>query len=158
MGLPSPNRILRSNSMKKIYMWEPWFFIFFGVFHLHRIWALFDRESYASFWIGIMQNKGILYFLLMGILAALCITGICAFIKNKSQNYWWRWIYLFGGCYLLFDLFAIAAEIKFWGQLIDLMFDISSPYWNVIWSAFIIIGGLSFALGISLLYKRSGQK
>ena len=72
--------------MKKIYMWEPWFFILFGVFHLHRIWALVDRESYASFWIGIMQNKGILYFLLMGILAALCITGICAFIKKKSQK------------------------------------------------------------------------
>ncbi len=144
--------------MKKIYVWEPWFFIFFGVFHLHRIWALYDRRSYASFWIGIMQNKGIEYFLIMGILAALCIIGICTFIKNKGHNYWWRWIYLFGGCYLLSDLFAIAAEIKLWEQLIALMFDISSPYWNVIWSLFIIIGGLSLALGIYLLYKRSHQK
>ncbi len=47
--------------MKKIYAWEPWFFMFFGLFHLHRIWGLFDRQSYAVFWIGIMQRKGVLY-------------------------------------------------------------------------------------------------
>jgi hypothetical protein len=52
--------------MKKIHAWEPWVFIFFGLFHLHRIWALFDRASYASFWMGIMETKGVLYFLLMG--------------------------------------------------------------------------------------------
>jgi len=98
------------------------------------------------------------YFLIMGLLAALCITGIFTFIKNKSRNYWWRWIYIFGGCYLLFDLFAIAAEIKLWEQLILLMFDVSSSYWNAVWTLFVIIGGASFALGISLLYKRSGQK
>ena len=27
------------SDMKKIYSFEPWFFIFFGVFHLHRIWG-----------------------------------------------------------------------------------------------------------------------
>lgn len=32
--------------MKKIYSYEPWFFIFFGLFHLHRIWGLADRDSY----------------------------------------------------------------------------------------------------------------
>ena len=41
--------------MKKIYKWEPWFFLFFGVFHLHRIWALIDREGYASFWQKILD-------------------------------------------------------------------------------------------------------
>ena len=56
---------------KKIYAWEPWFFLFFGIFHFHRIWALIDRESYASFWLGIMENKGIEYFMIMGMLAAL---------------------------------------------------------------------------------------
>ena len=52
--------------MKKIYAWEPWFFIFFGIFHLHRIWGLFDRVSYADFWLGILENKGAFYFILMG--------------------------------------------------------------------------------------------
>ena len=41
---------------------NPGFFMFFGGFHLHRIWALFDREAYALFWMGIMQNKGIALF------------------------------------------------------------------------------------------------
>ena len=59
--------------MKKIYSYEPLFFIFFGIFHLHRIWGLVDRESYAAFWLNVMENKGIFYFLLMGILAILCI-------------------------------------------------------------------------------------
>ncbi len=45
--------------MKKIEIYEPWFFLFFGLFHLHRIWGLIDRDSYADFWIGILllQNR-----------------------------------------------------------------------------------------------------
>ena len=27
--------------LKTVHAWEPWFFLFFGVFHLHRIWARF---------------------------------------------------------------------------------------------------------------------
>ena len=52
--------------MKKIYSFEPWFFIFFGVFHFHRIWALLDRVSYASFWINIMEEKVCCTFCLWG--------------------------------------------------------------------------------------------
>ena len=114
--------------MKKIYSFEPWFFIFFGVFHLHRIWALFDRVSYASFWINIMEEKGLLYFLLMGILSVFCILGIVVFFKNLGQNFWWRWIYLFGGSYLLFDLFAIATGLSFWRNLLYAMFDVLAWY------------------------------
>lgn len=65
--------------MKKIYIYEPWFFIFFGIFHLHRIWGLFDRASYAVFWLNVMERKGLFYFVLMGILAVLCILGIITF-------------------------------------------------------------------------------
>ena len=68
--------------MKKIEMFEPWFFMFFGVFHLHRIWGLLDRKSYADFWIGIMEHKGWFYYLLMGFLAILCIFGIKTFLKT----------------------------------------------------------------------------
>ena len=67
--------------MKKIEVYEPYFFLFFGLFHLHRIWGLVDRESYASFWVGVMENKGIFYFVLMGILAVLCILGIRTFLR-----------------------------------------------------------------------------
>ena len=104
---------LKGGNHEKIYSFEPWFFIFFGVFHLHRIWALFDRVSYASFWINIMEEKGLFYFLLMGILSVFSILGIVVFFKNLRHNFWWRWIYLFGGSYLLFDLFAIATGLSF---------------------------------------------
>ncbi len=140
---------------KKIYSWEPWFFIFFGVFHLHRIWALIDRESYASFWLGVLKNKGLIYFLLMGMLSVLCILGIITFFREIRNNYWWRAVYLCGGSYLLFDLFAIATGLKFWQKLLDKMFDTSAPYWNLIWGFFILLGGLVFALGILLLRKRN---
>ena len=70
--------------MKRIYSWEPWFFIFFGLFHMHRIWAIIDRETYASFWMGIMENKGLPYYLIMGILAGLCILGIITFIRERK--------------------------------------------------------------------------
>ena len=98
---------------KKIFAWEPVFFLFFGLFHLHRIWGLIDRKTYADFWLGILENRGVFYFILMGLLAILCIAGVITFFRNRSSNYWWRWIYLFGGSYVLFDLFAIAVGLDF---------------------------------------------
>ncbi len=144
--------------MKKILAYEPWFFMFFGLFHLHRIWGLIDRISYAEFWMGLLEQKGIIYFGLMGILAVLCVLGIITFFKNRRSNYWWRWIYLFGGAYVLFDLFAIAVGLEIWHKLLLLMFDVNSQYWNAIWSMFIILGGFVFVLGIKLLIQRKRQR
>ena len=143
--------------LKKIYAWEPWFFIFFGVFHLHRIWALIDRSSYASFWLGIMNNKGAAYFILMGLLAALCVLGIITFFREIKNNYWWRFIYLGGGLYVLFDLFAIATGLKIWQKILTTMFNTQSSAWNYIWGFFILLGALVFALGIYLLRKRKTE-
>lgn len=126
----------------------------FGLFHLHRIWALIDRNSYAKFWMGVLENKGALYFALMGMLASLCIFGIATFVKNRRSNYWWRWIYLFGGIYVLFDLFAIAIGLEFWKKLLLLMFDVNSIYWNFVWIFFVMLGGFAFALGMNLLVQR----
>lgn len=140
--------------MKKIKIWEPYFFIFFGLFHLHRIWGLVDRKSYASFWIDTMEEKSVFYYLLMGILATLCILGIVTFIRNLNNNYWWRWIYIFGGGYVLFDLFAIATGLNFWHSLLLKMFDINAWYWNILWLIFIILGGVVFVLGVNLMRKR----
>ena len=139
---------------KKILIFEPCFFIFFGLFHLHRIWGLIDRNSYAEFWTGVLENKGLFYFVLMGVLAILCIWGIITFCKNWHSNYWWRWIYVFGGMYVLFDLFAIAVGLDFWNKLLLWMFDVNSPYWNIVWSFFVLLGGFVFVLGIKLLRQR----
>lgn len=142
---------------KKVFAWEPWFFMAFGIFHLHRIWGLIDRNSYAEFWVGLLNNKGALYFLLMGVLSALCILGIFTFLKNLRSNYWWRWIYLFGGAYLLFDLAAIAIGLEFWNKLLLRMFDVNSAYWNLIWLFFILIGGFAFFLGVKLKLLSQGN-
>lgn len=101
-----------------------------------------------------MKNKGIFYYFLMGVLTILCICGIITFLKNWKNNYWWRWIYLFGGSYLLFDLFAIAMGLKFWERLLLKMFDVSAPYWNMLWLSFVLLGACSFALGIRLLLQK----
>ncbi len=52
---------------KEIKVYEPVFFIFFGIFHLHRIWGLIDREAYSKFWIDVMKSKGMFYYFLMGV-------------------------------------------------------------------------------------------
>ena len=142
----------------KIKRIEPWIFLFFGGFHLHRIWGLFDRQSYAAFWLGIMSDKGPLYFLLMGILSALCIAGIVIFLTNLHANPWWRWIYPLCGGYLLFDLFAIATGWSFWHSIIESMFDISAPHWNMIWGGFVLLGCASALLGMTLLRQRAISK
>ena len=140
--------------MKKIEIYEPWVFLFFGGFHLHRIWGLFDRKSYADFWIGVMERKDWFYFLLMGLLATLCVLGIRTFLKNLYHNYWWRWVYIFGGSYVLFDLFAIATGWELWHELILKMYNINAFYWNQLWLLFILMGGAAFALGIKLIVDR----
>lgn len=141
---------------KKVLIWEPWFFMTFGLFHLHRIWGLIDRDSYAGFWVGILESKGLFYFTLMGVLAGLSVLGIFTFTKCRGNNYWWRWIYLFGGAYVLFDLYAIAAGLEFWNKLLLWMFDVDSIYWNAVWSFFVLLGGCSFLLGMKLLAQRKG--
>ena len=139
----------------KIAWYEPLFFLFFGAFHLHRVWGLADRESYAAFWLGVLTQKGPLYFGLMGLLAVLCLAGVATFFRNWGRNPWWRWIYLFGGSYVLFDLLAIAAGRSFWHSLLAWMFDVTSPCWNFLWGFFVLLGGASAALGLSLLVRRT---
>ena len=134
---------------------EPWFFLFFGLFHLHRIWALVDRESYAGFWLGVLERRGPFYFALMGVLAALCLAGLSAFFRYREEKVWWRWLYVFGGGYVLWDLFAIAAGLDFWRALLYGMFDVSSPLWNLIWGGFTALGGGVFLLGLFLLRQRT---
>ena len=107
---------------------------------------------------GILENKGVPYYATMGVLALLCVAGIVVFIRERKHNYWWRWIYIGGGSYVLFDLFAIAIGLTFWKTLLDSMFDTSSSYWNICWSLFIILGGFVFCLGISLLIKLMKDK
>lgn len=144
--------------MKRIAAFEPWFFLFFGLFHLHRIWALVDRSAYADFWMGVMVEKGAFYCILMSLLTILCLMGIGIFIKNRRQNFWWRWIYLLGGGYLLFDLFAIATGLNFWQAVLRSMFDTTAPYWNMLWVGFVLLGAVTFILGLVLLKKRNKQE
>ena len=120
----------------KIAWYEPLFFLFFGAFNLHRVWGLADRESYAAFWLGVLTQKGPLYFGLMGLLAVLCLAGVA-------------------DGYVLFDLLAIAAGLSFWHSLLAWMFDVTSPCWNFLWGFFVLLGGASAALGLSLLVRRT---
>lgn len=148
------NKLVNSMDKKsKLYWFEKDFFLFFGIFHLHRIWGLVDRSGYSSFWLSIMNNRGWLYFVLMGLLTTFCVMGIVTFVKNLGHNYWWRWIYLFGGAYLLFDLFAISVRLSFWERLLYWMYDVTNPYWNVLWGTFIGLGVFSSVIGISILRK-----
>lgn len=140
--------------MKKIEMYEPWFFIIFGVFQLHRIWGLFDRTGYAEFWMGVMEAQGVLYCTFMGIRAALCLLGIVTFFVNLHKNYWWRWVYLLGGGYVLFDLAAVSMGWKVWQELLAQMFNVNLPYWNMVWGGFIVSGGASVLLGVVLMMKK----
>ena len=95
--------------------------------------------------------------MIMGTLAFLCILGIVTFIRERNRNYIWRWICLSGGAYVLFDLYAIAAGLGFWQGLRTAMFDVTSPYWNIIWGSFVLLGTAVFVLGIRLLAERKRQ-
>ena len=133
---------------------EPCFFLLFGVFHLHRVWALADREAYAGFWLRVLAERGPFYAALSAGLALLCAAGIVCFIRRRQSGERWRWLYVLGGGYVLFDLLAIAAGWDFWRRLLRAMFDTSAWYWTPLWSAFILMGGASFGFGAALLLRR----
>jgi len=147
------------NRKSKIIWFEPIVFLFFGAFHLHRIWSLIDRYGYSDFWLSVMNDRGWFYYALLGTLSILCIAGIVVFMNSIGGNYWWRWVYIFGGGYVLFDLFAVFTGIKWWRDLLEFMFDINNPYWNVIWGMFILLGLFSFVLGICVikLYRQQNK-
>ena len=96
--------------MREVRPFEPWFFILFGLFHLHRVWGLLDRESYAAFWLGVLTERGVFYWTLMAALGGMCLLALALFFRCFRERCWWRWVYLFGGGYVLFDLFAIKGE------------------------------------------------
>ena len=137
-----------------IHWFEPWFFLLFGAFHLHRVWGLLDRDGYAAFWLGVLESRGWFYFALMGLLAALCLAGVWAFLRRRRERAWWRWIYVLGGGYVLWDLFAIAAGLDFWQNLLYSMFDTALPCWDLLWGGFVLLGAGAFALGLALLARR----
>lgn len=43
------NRVRVPEKRKKVFWFELWFFLLFGRFHMHRVWALVDRDGYAAF-------------------------------------------------------------------------------------------------------------
>ena len=98
--------------MSRIHPLEPWFFLLFGAFHLHRVWALADRAGYAAFWMGLLEQKGPLYFLLMGALALLCLWGAALFFRERRQPRWWRWAYVLGGGSFALGLWLIRRRRK----------------------------------------------
>ena len=140
--------------MREVRPFEPWFFILFGLFHLHRVWGLLDRESYAAFWLGVLTERGVFYWTLMAALGGMCLLALALFFRCFRERCWWRWVYLFGGGYVLFDLFAIVAELSFWQRLLAAMFDTAAWYWNWLWGAFAALGAACLLFGISLLRRR----
>lgn len=138
----------------RIFWFEPWFFLLFGLFHLHRIWGLLDRRGYAGFWLAVLEGRGPLYLALMGLLSGLCLAGLVAFFRCRREGRWWRWLYVFGGGYVLWDLTAVAAELPFWRELLYGMFDVHLPFWNLLWGGFVLLGGAVFLVGLFLLRQR----
>ncbi|MDR1795384.1 MAG: hypothetical protein LBR25_08325 [Erysipelotrichaceae bacterium] len=142
----------RSKVKTAVLWFEPLIFIYFGIFLGSRIWAFFDRESYAAFFLGLLLNKSLLYFVLMALMFLLCLAGLSVFFLQYKQRSWWRWLYFFGGAYVLFDCTAILCGFGFWQQLLFWMFDTANPYWNLIWGFFTLLGLLALLLGFYLLH------
>ena len=134
---------------------EPVFFLLFGLFHLHRIWGLLDRTGYASLWTGLLRERGLAYYVLPLALALLCVAGISVLLRRGARGCPWRWLYLLGGGYVLFDLAAILSGWTPWLELLEWMFDVSNPAWDLLWGGFSLMGLLSLLFGIKLWIKKS---
>ena len=118
-----------------IYKIESLFFMFFGAFHLHRIWAFVDPKAYSLFWLSLSNNKNIFTYLLGILIFLLFVFAILTFLLNLKMIRWWRWIYLFGGTYIFFDSLLNLLNVKFMLNLVTFMFTAPVPQYYFIWGS-----------------------
>jgi len=122
------------------YRVESLVFLFFGLFHIHRIWAFIDSKSYNEFWLNILESRGPFLFVLGFLLLIISIIVILYFIKNIKDIKWWRWIYLFGGIYLIIDNILNLLNNDFIKNVIIKMYTIKQPYYSILWGLFLVLG------------------
>ncbi len=123
-----------------IYKIESLFFLFFGIFHLHRILAFINPKAYNSFWLSILNNKNIFTYSLGIVILLLSIFAIIMFFSNLKNIKWWRWIYLFGGIYIFFDSLLNLLNFKMMTNLVIYMFTAPTPQYYFIWGFFVLLG------------------
>jgi hypothetical protein len=119
---------------------ESLFFLFFGLFHIHRIWAFIDSKSYNNFWLNILDSRGAFLYIFGSLLFIMSIIVILYFIKYFGDKKWWRWVYLFGGIYLIWDTILNLLNNDFIKNFIIKMYTIKQPYYFILWGLFIILG------------------
>jgi len=122
------------------YKLESLVFLFFGLFHIHRIWAFIDSKSYNKFWLNILENRGPFFLILGFSLLIMSIIVILYFIVNFKDKKWWRWIYLFGGIYLVIDNVLNLFNNNFINNIVIKMYTMKQPYYSILWGLFIILG------------------
>lgn len=129
-------------------------FLFFGMFHIHRIWAFIDPEAYSKFWLGLVSTQGKEYYALGIILVGMSISLIILFVLNIKRLFWWRWFYLIGGLYVLIDVCLNLLEVDFMQRAIVWLFTVEGVLWYIIWGNFVLLGLLSLFLS-QWLWKKS---
>ena len=92
----------------KIFWIEPLFFLLFGVFHLHRLWALIDRVTYADFWLSILDEKNVL-FDLAAIAAGWDVWDSLLRWMFDVGNPTWNWLW---GGFSLLGLLSLLFGVK----------------------------------------------
>ena len=122
------------------YKLESLVFLFFGLFHIHRIWAFIDFKSYNKFWLNILENRGSFFIILGFSLLIMSIIVILYFIVNFKNKKWWRWIYLFGGIYLVIDNVLNLFNNNLINNVVIKMYTMKQPYYSILWALFIILG------------------
>jgi len=139
------------------YKLESLVFFFFGLFHIHRIWAFIDSKSYNKFWMNILENRGPFLFILGFLLFIVSIMVTLYFVKYFKDKKWWRWIYLFGGIYLGIDSILNLLNNDFIKNIVIKMYTIKQPYYSVLWGLFILLGIVCIVLS-KYLWKYTDAK
>ena len=70
----------------------------------------------------------------------MSIIVILYFIINFKDKKWWRWIYLFGGIYLIIDNVLNLFNNNFINNVVIKMYTMKQPYYSILWGLFIILG------------------
>lgn len=127
-------------------------FMFFGIFHVHRIWGLVNPSAYAEFWLNIINKEK--YGALAIVLIIFALSFVILFFTNLKKLRWWRWFYFCGGVYVLLDVFSNLARLGLIKKATIWMFTVTGPIWYLLWGFFTLLGFGCIMLSV-YLWKRS---
>lgn len=139
---------------EKVYAFESPAFLLFGVFMVHRVWAIVNPPSFSNFWINAYFAKHPLILLVYALLAGLGLAGTWILIRTYRTYYWWRLFFPIIAAYGIQNVYKIWTQGEAWRDRILIYYHTGLRIWDLMWGLAVIAGFISIIFSQRVLKQR----